>query len=45
MFVVWIIMGALIYATYGYGKNRKVERMAEEKEITINDEKVEYSTK
>ena len=24
-FIVWIIMGALIYATYGYRKNRKAE--------------------
>ena len=44
MFIVWIIMGALIYATYGYGKNRKVEKLAEEK-IAIENEKVEYSTK
>ncbi len=44
MFVVWIIMGALIYATYGYGKNRKIEELAKEK-IAVENEKVEYSTK
>ena len=30
LFAVWIIMGLLIYASYGYKKNRKVE-LAEEK--------------
>jgi len=25
LFIVWVIMGILIYATYGYGKNRKAE--------------------
>lgn len=45
MFIVWVIMGALIYASYGYQKNRRIERLAEEKEIAIDNEKVEYSTK
>ena len=45
MFVVWVIMGALIYASYGYKKNRKIERLAEENEIAVEDGKVEYSTK
>ena len=26
LFVAWIIMGALIYATYGYRKNRIAEK-------------------
>ena len=25
LFIVWVIMGALIYASYGYKKNRKAE--------------------
>ena len=45
MFIVWVIMGALIYASYGYQKNRRIERLAEEKEIAIDNEKVEYSIK
>ena len=41
LFIVWVIMGALIYASYGYQKNRKAEvsvndknKIAEEDEIT-----------
>ena len=33
LFVVWVIMGAIIYASYGYKKNRKAEALAENKEI------------
>jgi len=33
LFIAWIVMGALIYATYGYRKNR----LAEKKEIAEND--------
>lgn len=34
LFLVWVIMGVLIYASYGYGKNRKAEvsQIDEEKE-------------
>jgi APA family basic amino acid/polyamine antiporter len=32
LFVAWIIMGILIYATYGYHKNRKAEKEIETKE-------------
>ena len=45
MFIVWVIMGALIYASYGYRKNRRIERLAEEKEIAVEDGKVEYINK
>ena len=38
-------MGALIYASYGYQKNRRIERLAEEKEIAVEDGKVEYINK
>ena len=39
LFVVWVVMGALIYGTYGYKKNRKAEILAEEeKEIAEKDE-------
>ena len=39
LFVVWVIMGALIYASYGYKKNRKAEEvLVENKEITEKDE-------
>ncbi len=33
LFIVWIIMGAIIYATYGYRKNR----LAEKKEVAKNE--------
>jgi len=34
LFIVWVIMGALIYAAYGYHKNRKMEKtLDEEKKI------------
>ena len=33
LFVAWIVMGILIYATYGYHKNR----LAEKKEIAENE--------
>ena len=41
LFIVWIIMGALIYLTYGYRKNRIAEKnlikeIAEDEEIKIN---------
>jgi len=38
LFVVWILMGCLIYGTYGYKKNRKAEVLAESKEIAEKDE-------
>ena len=38
LFVVWVIMGALIYASYGYKKNRKAEALAENKEIAEENE-------
>ena len=40
LFVVWLIMGALIYISYGYRKNRKVEALeeAENKEIAKENE-------
>ena len=38
LFAVWVIMGALIYASYGYPKNRKAEVTAECKEIAEKDE-------
>ena len=41
LFIVWVIMGALIYASYGYKKNRKAEILVEEnKEIIEKDEVV-----
>ena len=36
LFIVWVIMGALIYSTYGYKKNRLAEK--ENKEIVRNEE-------
>lgn len=41
LFAVWVIMGTLIYATYGYRKNRIAEKVenkeiAEKDEVTIN---------
>ena len=33
LFIAWIIMGALIYASYGYKNNRKAEQLVENKEI------------
>ena len=35
LFIVWIVMGILIYASYGYKKNRKVERLEEKPEDKI----------
>lgn len=38
LFIAWIIMGALIYATYGYHKNRRAEKeLVENKEIAEKD--------
>ena len=37
LFIVWVIMGALIYASYGYKKNRKAEVLVENKEIAEKD--------
>jgi len=38
LFIVWIIMGALIYAGYGYRKNREAEKVevVEDEQITTN---------
>ena len=41
LFIAWIIMGALIYAGYGYRKNRIAEKVenkeiAEKDEVTVN---------
>ena len=38
LFIVWVIMGALIYASYGYPKNRLAECNENEKEIAKEDE-------
>lgn len=38
LFVVWVIMGALIYASYGYRKNRKMEKLAENEEVAGKNE-------
>ena len=38
LFVVWVIMGALIYASYGYRKNRQMEKLAENEEIAGKNE-------
>lgn len=38
LFVVWVIMGCLIYASYGYKKNRKIEKLTEIKEIAEKNE-------
>lgn len=36
LFIVWVVMGCLIYASYGYRKNREVEKLAENGKITDN---------
>ena len=42
LFVVWLIMGTMIYVSYGYRKNRKIEALAhttiENKEIAKENE-------
>ena len=45
LFIVWVIMGAIIYATYGYRKNRRIEALAEEKEIAEKDEQIKVGIK
>lgn len=40
LFVVWVIMGALIYATYGYRKNRLAENLVGNKEIADKNEEI-----
>ena len=46
MFIVWVIMGALIYGTYGYKSNRKAEILVEKNEkIAGKDEQIEASIK
>ena len=35
LFIAWVIIGALIYALYGYRKNREAELSA--KEVIINE--------
>ena len=46
MFIVWVIMGALIYGTYGYQSNRKAEVVIEEnKKIAGKNEQFEASIK
>lgn len=44
LFIVWVVMGCMIYAGYGYKKNRKMEALVENKEIEIA-EKDEISIK
>ena len=37
MFIAWVVMGALIYAMYGYRKNREAEiEVVENEQITTN---------
>ena len=46
MFIIWVIMGALIYGTYGYQSNRKAEILVEKNEkIAGKDEQIEASIK
>ena len=47
MFIIWVVMGCLIYFAYGYQKNRKVEALAleESKKIAEKDETITASTK
>ncbi len=45
MFIVWVIMGALIYGTYGYKSNRKAEVLIDNKEIAGKNEQIEASVK
>ena len=40
LFPVWLLIGALIYAAYGYHKNRKVEKI-KLNEIEVAEEKEE----
>ena len=42
LFIAWIIMGALIYASYGYHNNRKAQKLVENKEIE-KDEQIEIN--
>ena len=42
LFIAWIIMGALIYASYGYHNNRKAQNLIENKEIE-KDEQIEIN--
>ena len=40
MFIIWVVMGCLIYSSYGYRKNRKVEALAtaeNNKELSENE--------
>ena len=46
MFIVWVIMGALIYGTYGYQSNRKAEILVENNEkIAGKNEQIEAGIK
>ena len=46
MFIIWVIMGALIYGTYGYQSNREAEILVEKIEkIAGKDEQIEASIK
>ncbi len=46
MFIVWVIMGALIYGTYGYQSNRKAEILIEKnEEIAGKNEQIETGIK
>lgn len=38
LFIVWVIMGALIYSTYGYRKNRAAEKLVENMNSTEKNE-------
>ena len=40
LFIVWVIMGGLIYASYGYRKNREAEVLLTENKEIANDEQI-----
>ena len=38
LFIIWLVIGILIYLQYGYIQNRKAEVSVTEKELNINSE-------
>ena len=40
LFIVWVIMGAVIYLTYGYRKNREAENLLVTNEEIAEDGKI-----